>query len=265
MKSTLVGTLSGISAAVVMMLLVKPPVAPAVKEIPVYGAGSYPELAARFLATTRPDEIAQRMNKIIPKVTFKNEELEKVLAWISQETGVNIYVEWHALMGGAAIGPDSPVSLNLQNVSTATTLQIALDQTRITGERAVFAPMDGVLKISMESRLDRYMTVRVYDVRDLIQDAVNGGNLPRRDDASPHDMFSSRNSAPSSKTAEHQAIENLRTILQKSVTNSVWPATTDIDYFAGRFVITSSRLNHQTIAAMLEALRARPESKISKP
>jgi len=258
MKSTIVGTLSGISAAVIMLLLFQPPAAPAVKEIPVYGAGSYPALAARFLATTRPDEIAQRMNKIIPKVTFKNEELEKVLSWLSQETGVNIYVEWHALMGGAAIGPDSPVTLNLQNVSAATTLQIVLDQTRITGERAVFAPMDGILKISMESRLDRYMTVRVYDVRDLIQDSVNSGNLPRREQEK-RDMFSSQSSSPSAKTSEEQAIENLRTILQKCVTNNVWPATTDIDYFAGRFVISSSRLNHQTIAAMLEALRAKPK------
>lgn len=259
MKSTLIGTLSGVSAAVVMMLLVKPPAAPAVKEIPVYGAGSYPALAARFLATTRPDEIAQRMNKIIPKVSFTNIELEKFLGWLSQETGVNIYVEWHALMGGAAIGPDSPVTLNLQNVSAATALQLALDQTRVTGERAVFAPMDGVLKISMESRLDRYMTVRVYDVRDLIEEAVKSGNLPRREQiVNSHDVFSSQ-SPPPAKTPEEQATENLRTILQKSVTNSVWPATTDIDYFAGRFIITSSRLNHQTIAAMLEALRAKPK------
>ena len=162
-------------------------------------------------------------------------------------------------MGGGPIGPDSPVSLNLQNVSAATTLQIALDQTRITGERTVFAPMDGVLKISMESRLDRYLTVRVYNVRDLIQDSANSGSLPRRQDTNTRDMFSSGGSSPRSTTPEEQAIENLRTILKKSVTNNVWPDATDIDYFAGRFVITSSRLNHQTIAAMLEALRAKPK------
>jgi hypothetical protein len=118
--------------------------------------------------------------------------------------------------------------------------------------------MDGVLKISLEPRLDRYMIVRVYDVRDLIQDSVNSGNFQRRLPSAP-DTFSPQGPIPPTATPEEQATENLRTILKKSVTNSVWPATTDIDYFAGRFVITSSRLNHQTIAAMLEALRAKPK------
>lgn len=252
MKATIIGTLSGVSAAIMVMLLSPRPAAPVVREIPLYSSGSAPALAAQFLPATRPNAIVQRMNKILARVKCDDMPLEKFIAWIGEQAGVNIYVEWHAIMGAAA-GPDTLVTLNLQNVSAAHALQLALDQSRVTGDRIRFIPMDGVLKVSMQSRMDHNMSVRVYDVRDLIEQGAKDGDHRRKPVL---DRFSS-SAAANPGTPEDQAIESLRTILQKSIETNIWPESTDIDYFAGRFIIKSTGQNHESITAMLAALRAK--------
>src|SRR6266550_8984885 len=107
MKATIVGTLTGLTAAIAMMWLGPRP--PAVREAPVDPLTGQQALSGRFLPTTRSAEVTRKLARVLPSVKCDAMPLAKFIAWFEHSTGINVYVEWRDL--AAAVGPESPVTL----------------------------------------------------------------------------------------------------------------------------------------------------------
>jgi len=261
MKAVVVGSLSGISAAIVMLCLGNRAPAPLVREIPIYGTGHYLPLAADYLASTQPSVVDQRLARVLARVKCDDMQLEKFVVWISEATQTNFYIEWHDLAESAA-GADSLITLDLRNVTAATALQLALDQSSRTGARLGFATIDGIVRVSSVGRLRHWMTVRIYDVRDLIENAVTLGKHFGNKPTTSHHGWDEPRLAPNYEDVsdtEASVVDRLRNALSKCVKRYPNQPEGDISYFGGRFIITETRQNHEAMGAMLAALRAKPQ------
>jgi len=257
----LIGTLSGISAAAILILFGQRPQT-IVRDVPVERQGPDSALTARILASNNPSPGLQPLCRILPKVQCDAMPLEKFINWIAKATGTQCYVEWRELAGGSAAGPDSLVTLDLRNVTAAAALPMALDQSRLAGDRIGFVRIDGVIKISLKNRLDHWTTLRVYDVHDLIEQAVK--SKPARDKLRLADKNtggqdrSIGNPTETSTDPETEAVQLLRSVILKCVDEDAWPNSCEISYFSGRFIICDTTSNQDLITAMLAALRANP-------
>jgi hypothetical protein len=261
MKAVIIGTLCGVSAAIAVLWFGQHSARPAAPKSAFQNRGSYLELSA----STSPAsalEAAPQLGRILPIVKCNKMPLEKLIAWIADTTKVNIYVGWHELAGGAGAGPDSPVTLDLRNVTAAAALQLALDQCRATGQRLGFVSIDGIVRVSIESELHRW-ELRIYDVRDLMQDAAELNRkietaiqlckiqlLPSR----PVQQDRNQRTDP-----EQIAVAQLISVLMGAVPDDTWPFSGRISYFSGRLVVSQTRENQEKIAATLAALRAMPK------
>jgi hypothetical protein len=252
MKATIVGTLTGLTAAAAMIWF--GPRAPAVREAPLNPAIGQPSLSGRFLPTTQTANVRRQLARVIPTVKCDAMPLSKFINWLEDTSGLNVYVEWREL-NAAAVGPDSPISLDVRNVTVGTVLQLALDQAHMTGPRVGYAVLDGIVKVSILSRLDRVAMVRVYDVRDLIEAAVKL-KLRLEPRSMPNISYDGR------PDPEADAAERLQDILREASAAAGQNFGNDgeqMSYFGGRLVVTHTQAGHDTIAAILAGLRAKSQ------
>jgi hypothetical protein len=231
--------------------------AESVREIPIYRHGDLAEFTAQVNSSTRAAADSERMSRILPVVKCAEMPLEKFASWIAQSTGTNVVVDWYYLAGTSAVGANTPVTLDLKNVTAASALQAALDNVRQTGPRLGFVCVDGVLKVSIRSRLER-RSIQIYEVRDLIEHVVTQSRLVNNAKGAANSLAKSDALAISdpgdAAIAESNAGDALRRILTKTIEES-WPDTSHITYFAGRIIVNTTATNHQAIASALATLR----------
>lgn len=225
-------------------------------EFTVYRYGDLPDLSPQFDASPKPSPL----DIILPRVKCNKAPVEKVITQIASAAGTYAYVDWHTLQGASAVGPNSPVTLDLHQVTAAAALQSALDQSHDSGQQLGFACVDNILKVSSQSRLKPWI-IRVYNVRDLIEHAVIESRLSAVVTRSVMFALASIDSksipdfnegAAPEDEAEH-AVQN---ILLATVKES-WPTPVQINYFAGRLIICATPNDHRLITATLENMRSR--------
>jgi hypothetical protein len=256
MKAMIVGTVAGISAALATTWLGPPrPAARPVREAPVFASGGPQDLAGRFATDPKAHETPAKLARVLPHVTCQEMPLSKFIEELAKSTGAQFYVEWDAMMGDAAVGPDSPVTMMEKHISGAEALRLALKRLkRGPGIDVRFRAIDGIVKVS--TRLDRWPVVRVYDVRDLIEASAE---LSRRLGVTPDSPQTNPNSVATSDP-EQDAVRALRNLILNSIEDPQWPATDadkSVNYYAGRLVVNQTAGNHETIAALLAGLRAK--------
>ncbi len=110
------------------------------------------------------------LRKHVDRVFWDEAQFDQVLEWLRKQSTpsskVNIVARWRAL---AVEGVDSqtPVSLELEDVSVADVLDEVLDQ--ISGTNPlVYVSRKNVLKISTRSAVRRKLYTRVYDVAEIL-------------------------------------------------------------------------------------------------
>lgn len=120
-------------------------------------------------AAAADDPLDAALSKRLPEVNFQDAPLESVLRWIEDAAGVNIAVLWSALEE-QGITRDHPMTVQLRDATVETALNIIFGELRgATDVR--FEIVKNVLVIAPAERF--HMVVRVYDVRDLLeQDGV---------------------------------------------------------------------------------------------
>lgn len=249
MKATIVGTLTGLTAAVAMMWLGTR--SPAVRQAPATPNTGQQALADRFIPNAHTAEVRRKLAIILPAVKCDAMPLSKFISWLEDSTGLNIYIEWRDIAAASAVGPDSPITMNVQNVSAGTVLQLALDQARLTGPRVCFVPLEGIVKVSTLSKLDRAVMIRVYDVRDIIEAAVE--MKLRLQPKSPPDVLIDGN-----PNLELEAASRLQELIRTTTPPQMLDDTdaAQMSYFAGRLVISQTEAGHEAIAAILSGLHA---------
>jgi hypothetical protein len=244
MKAAIMGILIGLTAVIAMRWLGPP--APAIREMAADPLTGQQAMSGRFLPTPSAAEVTRKLARVLPSVKCDATPLAKFIAWFEDSTGINVYIEWRDL--AAAVGPESPVTLDVRNISAGAALQLALDQAPLAGPGLGYAVLDGIVKVSTTSRLDRAMIVRVYDVRDLIEALVD---LKLRLE---------RKSMPYIGAADREA--DAAFSLQDQIgTSPPWQTWGDgaetISYLGGRMVVSQTKAGHEAIAAILAELRAR--------
>jgi hypothetical protein len=113
-----------------------------------------------------PSPVRGRINHVV----FDNTPLADVIEYIRSISGANFFVNWEALKI-SGVTKETPVSLDLYNLSLSRLLDIVTEQLVPAGDRfqRVYWVADrGVVTISTGSSLDAQMRVHMLDVTDLI-------------------------------------------------------------------------------------------------
>jgi type II secretory pathway component GspD/PulD (secretin) len=106
-------------------------------------------------------EIQARLNKPI-QVNFHNVPLSQAIDDIRQMTKMNIYLETESL-SAEAINPETPVTLQADNVSLKAALRVLLGQAHLT-----YVTGDEMLKITTHRGAQGKQERRVFSVADLV-------------------------------------------------------------------------------------------------
>jgi hypothetical protein len=268
-RDVLIGTLTGISAVIAMTWLSPRGSAPA----PVVVAWPAGELARvetstpgerglRYLPSTRPDPTLKKLETPIGQIGLHGRRLDKLIADLAAATGANIVVNWHTL-AAEGVGPDAPVTLELQNVPARVVLMEALrsvSKTRAT--ELDYQVVDRIVRVSTADDLGHFTSLRVYDVRDILALIAewDTGVRPLPPGADRGD-----------------AMDALVKLIQETVSPTTWRdaggTVGAIRAMAGRLIVTGTPQMHEEIVNLLEAIRrtggkpaARPGSRpVTRP
>lgn len=217
---------------------------------PAHGGRVYP-----------PDsKIDASLKRRLPVVRMRQVSLQEAVEWLRSESGANLFVDWVALRG-ANIDRAAKVDVDLQDVSLAQALDYTLRSTpRDPSTQLWWDVEDNVIVISAEGGIGHNGSVKVYDVRDLMESELarekaiwdawvkeHGPPQPQQ----PH--FG--NSEP---TWDEQAQAIIR-IITDHVAADTWKdnggAIGSIRDLNGRLIVQQTWQNHQAIEAILDELR----------
>lgn len=153
----------------------------------------WPELTAKRLAGLDDSGGVSEVNRIVENklrepvpVNFDANKLVSVIEYLRNATGVNIYVNWTALLN-AGIEQDMPISLQLGPIPAGQALDLVLKQASAGNEfdPITYSVHQGIVKISTSRELKRETVFsRTYDIRDLLVQVPTFENAPRFDLAS---------------------------------------------------------------------------------
>ena len=120
-----------------------------------------------------------RLEEPLKEIVADMQGLEKVLNYIRDNMGGNIFVNWPALQA-AGIDRNTPVSVNLREVPFRKALTTVLAQ--VGGGKADlgYTIDEGIVTISTKEDLTsaKYQVIRVYDIRDMLVPANAGVKVP---------------------------------------------------------------------------------------
>ncbi|MBT8486531.1 MAG: hypothetical protein KJO43_13200, partial [Phycisphaerae bacterium] len=124
--------------------------------------------------------VSQVLNTRTVAPDFSGNTFEQVVNFMESVTGVKFYVDWKAL-DIIGVTRDEEVSLQLDEVTSSTVLDRVLEQLGDDIDRPQWAIRDGILTISSDEALRKYVTSVVYDIRDLLFEVPYYGNAPDLD------------------------------------------------------------------------------------
>lgn len=245
MRDVVIGSVAGVSAVLLMWGLrpvpVPAPAAAPVRELPTGERAIVEELARPHLppTTRQVDPVRRRLDRVIAGVDVSKMPLSKVLAHVGEASGVNLHVNWRALEA-AGIEANTPVTLKLQQLPAIQLLRRVLEDAGGGNIELAYRVEDGVVEVSTAEDLSRHTVTRVYDVRDLVDDAL------ARD---------RRLNGAAAKRTEAAVADELMILLKESVEPLTWDGPPFARYFGGRLIVTWPPEKHDEAQGMLAALR----------
>ncbi len=111
----------------------------------------------------------------VREYNFKETPLNMVIEFFRDLSGVNFHVNWRALEA-TGISKDTPVTLNVKDVSIARALDLVLDQLNVGRDRysSLYWIIDeGVVQIAPGEAFNRTTQVRIYDIGDILMVVPN--------------------------------------------------------------------------------------------
>lgn len=109
------------------------------------------------------------------KVTFDKKPLAEVIDYIRRGADVNFHVQYGALKA-VGITEDTPISLELSDVSMARLLDLVMDllsQNKNKFDSVYWVVNEGVVSISTGTAFNNSSSVRIYDVSDMLHAMPN--------------------------------------------------------------------------------------------
>lgn len=214
--------------------------------------------------------LATLQSRRIP-VAFNDTPLANVLEFFKTITLLNMDVDWQSLEN-VGISRDTPVSLNLTNVTVETALsriteRVSPDQ--FTG--AAWSISDGVLTIASREVINRNKALVIYDIRDLIVEVPDYLGAPDFDLNTVLQQGGQGGGGTGQSPFEEQDVERERRTLEERTNEIVDIITTNVDtngwqqnggdvgmiqQLGGNLIITNTPANHRAIHNLLGKLRA---------
>jgi hypothetical protein len=129
----------------------------------------HPEVRTRTRTRTRT--VPGRKRKLnLREINFPQMALKNVIAFLRDASGENFHVNWRALET-TGITRDTPVTVKAKNISIARTLDLVTDQLNAGRDHyssVYWLVQGGIVKISTGEALDKTISVRTYEIGDLL-------------------------------------------------------------------------------------------------
>ena len=201
---------------------------------------------------SRSQQGQTQLDRKLPQVEFNSVGLSDVVDFLRDVSGANIFVNWKALEDGG-IDKNAPVTARLFNVKFSKALQAILESVSTQKTKVSYFVDDGVITISCGDDLNRNLTTRVYDIRDLIETipdftAPAFGVVP---DVSP----ATQPATAQTRRTREQLINDVMALIKATVAADSWGKAGRIKQVAGQLVITQTPENHAQIVQLLDQLR----------
>ncbi len=203
------------------------------------------------------------------QITFDDNPLIDVLAFVESIAGVNMDIDWVSLED-VGVDRETPVSLRLNNVTIETALNRVLEKVSDPDLPAGWSIEDGILTIASDEVLRRNTSLELYDIRDLLIE------IPDYSDAPEFDLQSVLQSSQgggggggqspfSGQTQDREIrprderVQEIVDIVQATIDPDGWTDlggdTSSIQELNGNLVITSTPKIHRQINGLLGKLR----------
>ncbi|MCE5277490.1 MAG: hypothetical protein ABFD92_14005 [Planctomycetaceae bacterium] len=255
-----------------------------------WAAADPPPAATALAATSAPATqeqahdartAAERLDKImkerIKELHFEGIELDEVIQFLRDVSGVNIVVKWNAL-AGAGIKRDSLVYLDVKDVEVEKALRLILESLE-NPDSLDWAEDDGIITISSRDDLATRTTLRNYPAGDLLSatrsDLTKALVPPKRKQGLnhiadvPHPVQAGgENRVPvrDERLAEEAddtvlTAAGLVDLIKSTVNPASWDqGNTSITMADTTLVILQTSRTHKAIARLLESLRQAREA-----
>ncbi|MEO1715506.1 MAG: hypothetical protein AAFR76_00215 [Planctomycetota bacterium] len=114
----------------------------------------------------------ENLAKMLRPISLSVDEqpLQDVMRFLEDFTGAQLDIRYIDDRTGAGLDPESPISLDVQNISALRLLELVLDQAgRDSFEGATWQLTSwGAIEAGLKSTLNRRQRVQVYDIADLL-------------------------------------------------------------------------------------------------
>lgn len=222
------------------------------------------EVDRRVLATLNTRRVPAR---------FNNDTAESVFNFLAAVTNLNFDVDWDSL-ADIGIDRDSTIDLELNEVPARVILDRVLEKLSPDDfDRAGWAVQDGIVVIASDLDLRRRTFIVIYDVRDLVFDIPDYGNVPNLDiddvldqggqggggggGGGIFDNPDDEDNDPAGREADN--LRDLLEIIQTAVDFDGWRDnggdTGIVQSLGGNLIITNTARNHRDINTLLRQLR----------
>lgn len=217
--------------------------------------------------------VLDRLRSQRTDASFDDVPLQDVVTFISSIGELNTDVNWDSL-DTIAIDRDTPVSLNLSNVTLETVLNRTLEKASEPDLPADWAIFDGVLTVASEEVLRRETVLEVYQIQDLILRIPEPPPAPQFDlqtvfqagggqgggggGQSPFQL--NQQGQQQDQEPIEERIQPVVDVIRNNVDPTGWQdaggTTGRIETFQGNLIITNTAKNHREIYGLLNKLRA---------
>lgn len=211
-------------------------------------------------STVAKAEADAGLDHVVKAVDFQDMPLRDAIASLQKQTDANIAVHWTTL-DAVGIDPNATINLRLRDQPLRRVLEVMC--TIMGGESVAvhFKAENGIIHISTENELPTPVVMRMYDVRDLLEDdhklrlhlGLDATSTGGGGSGSGQQLFSS------SSDPYAAAMSDLTTIVTDQVDPESWRdaggSIGSIRDFDGRMIVTTTPAIHEKVAKLLETIR----------
>ncbi len=226
-----------------------------------------------FTETEADREVLATLDRIRIPANFTDAALSDVLDYIATVTNLNHDVDW-ASLEDLGIERDERVTLELREVPARVVLDRVLEKVSLDDyTKASWAVNDGILVVASDQALRKNTFIVIYDIRDLLFQIPDYGNVPTLDLDSILDQGQQGGGGgggssffedegdqdPGSGLDEQELMDKILEIIQTNVDWDGWRdnggETGIVQELNGNLIITNTATNHRQIQGLLNQLR----------
>ncbi len=219
---------------------------------------------ARERGGSTDQAVEAMLAKQLPELRFDAVPLVDVVEFLRDTTQANIFVNWSAIEG-AGIDKNTPISTRLKNVRFSKVLGIVLESAGGGIIRLGYTIDDGVITISTQEDLAKNVSIRNYDIRDLLVN-VTDYDAPQFTPSSGGEgggggnIFGTANDTTNNNQGQRDTIvEQITQLITDTIASDTWKTNGGligaIQELSGQLIVTQTPENQTAIGQLLEKLR----------